>query len=60
MRKFLIPLMIVAFFVAFWNQSNAKPNLFITIISVVVFMFGMMKFSSKIPPKDNDDDNTII
>jgi amino acid permease len=60
MRKFLIPLMIVAFFVAFWNQSNAKPNVFITIIAVVIFMFGMMKFSTKIPPKDKEDDNTVI
>lgn len=60
MRKLLIPLLIVAFFVAFWNQSTEKPNMLITIIAVIVFMFGMMKFSTKIPPKDKEDDNTII
>ncbi|WP_298393107.1 hypothetical protein [Flavobacterium sp.] len=57
MKKILIPILIVAFFVAFWNQNNEQPNLYITIISVIVFMFGMMKLSAKVPPKNDDNDN---
>lgn len=57
MKKILIPILIVAFFVAFWNQNNEQPNLYITIISVLVFMFGMMKLSAKVPPKNDEHDN---
>jgi Na+/pantothenate symporter len=49
--------MIVAIFVAFYQQKTAHPNVIITVICVAVFMLGMMKLSSKIPPKNNDDDN---
>jgi FtsH-binding integral membrane protein len=55
MKKIIILLMIVAFFIAFNEQNKAKPNVIITVISVVVFMLGMMKLSAKIPPKNNDD-----
>lgn len=60
MKKFILPILIVAFFVAFWNQNSEKPNLFITIISVLVFMFGMMKLSEKVPPKNDDSDDKNI
>ncbi|MEC4003818.1 hypothetical protein OX283_004055 [Flavobacterium sp. SUN052] len=60
MRKILIIVMIVAIFVAFYEQNKTQPNVIITVISVVVFMFGMMKLSSKIPPKENEDDNKEI
>ncbi len=57
MKKILIPILLIAFFVAFWNQNNEKPNLYITIISVLIFMFGMMKLSAKVPPKDDENDS---
>lgn len=46
----------VAFLVAFYNQDQEKPNVYITVIAVVVFMFGMMKLSSKVPSKNTDED----
>ncbi len=60
MKKFLLLIMIVAIFIAFYEQNTAKPNVIITCLALVVFMFGMIKLSSKIPPKDTEDDNEEI
>ena len=60
MKKFLLLIMIVAIFIAFYEQSTANPNVIITCLALVVFMFGMIKLSSKIPPKDTDDDHKEI
>ena len=48
--------MLFAFFIAFYEQNKTHPNVFITVIAVVVFMFGMLKLSSKIPSKNKEDD----
>ena len=60
MRKILILIMIVAIFFAFYEQNQTKPNVIITVISVVVFMFGMMKLSAKIPTNEDKDDSNEI
>ena len=46
--------------VAIYNQKSEKPNVIITAIAVVIFMFGMMKLSSKMPSKNQDDDDAAI
>lgn len=55
MKKFLIPIMIVAFGVAFYEQSQEKSNLYILIIAIVIFMYGMLKLSAKTPSKNEDN-----
>ncbi|MBC7640837.1 MAG: hypothetical protein H7174_00630 [Flavobacterium sp.] len=57
--KLLIPIMIVAIFIALDEQSKPNKNVYISIIAIVVFIFGMMKLSSKTPSKnpENQDDN---
>ena len=55
MKKFLIPIMIIAFGIAFYEQSKDKANIYIQIIAIIIFMFGMMKLSAKIPSKDDDN-----
>ena len=61
MKKFLIPIMIIAFGIAFYEQSKEKSNLYIEIIAIVIFMYGMLRLSSKTPSKNDDnldeDDN---
>lgn len=52
--------MIIAIFIAFYEQNSPKPNVIISIICMAIFMFGLMKFSAKIPPKDKDDEHKII
>lgn len=51
MKKLVFPFMIVAIIVGFYEQSKAKPNVFILIIAVAVFMYGVMKLSAKTPSK---------
>jgi hypothetical protein len=49
--------MIAAIFVAFYEQNTANPNIIITCLALVVFIFGMIKLSAKIPPKDTKDES---
>ena len=59
MKRLLIPVMIIAIFIAFYEQSSDDKNVYIMIIAIVIFMFGMMRLSSKTPSKnqDKEDDN---
>ncbi len=60
MKKIIFPLMVVAFLIAFYNQKSEKPNVIITVIAVVIFMFGVMKFSARTPSKNQEEDDTEI
>ena len=59
MKKFLLPIMIIAIVIAFYEQSLEKKNVYILIVAIAVFMFGMMKLSAKTPSKnqDKEEDN---
>ncbi len=59
MKKNLFPIMFFAAFYAIYEQSKPQPNIYITIIAIVIFMFGMMRLSAKTPSKNqpNDGDN---
>jgi hypothetical protein len=59
MKKMLLPIMIIAIVVAFYEQSLEKKNVYILIIAIAIFMFGMMKLSAKTPSKnqDKEEDN---
>ena len=59
MKKFIIPIMIVAIFVALYQQSSNEKNVYVMVVAIVVFMIGMMKLSAKTPSKnqDKEDDN---
>lgn len=52
-------MMIVAIIVAIWEQSKADKNIYIMIIAIVIFMYGMMRLSAKTPSKndENEDEN---
>ena len=55
MKKFLIPIMIIAFGIAFYEQSKEQSNLYIQIIAIVIFMYGMLRLSAKTPSKNDDN-----
>jgi hypothetical protein len=59
MKKLLLPIMIIAILIAFYEQSLEKKNVYISVIAIAVFMFGMMKLSAKTPSKnkDKEEDN---
>lgn len=60
MRKFIIPIMVVAIIVALYEQVNAEKNVFIMVIAIVVFMMGMMQLSAKTPSKNQDKEDENV
>jgi len=52
MKTFKILIMILAISVALYEQVSADKNIYITVIAIVVFMFGMMQLSAKTPSKN--------
>ena len=60
MKKVLLPVMIIAIIIAFYEQSLEKKNVYIQVISIVVFMIGMMKLSAKIPSKNQEKEEDDV
>jgi hypothetical protein len=60
MKKVLFPIMIIAIIVAFYEQSLEKKNVYIQVISIVIFMIGMMKLSAKIPSKNQEKEDDDV
>ena len=59
MKKLLFPIIVIAVLIAVYEQGKDRPNVYITIAAVAVFMFGMMRLSAKTPSKhqETEDDN---
>ena len=59
MKKLLLPIMIIAILIAFYEQQKTASNVYITVGAVAIFMYGMMRLSAKTPSKnqDKEDDN---
>ena len=57
MKKAVRPIMIMAILVAFYEQSLDKKNIYIQVISIVIFMIGMMKLSAKVPSKNQEKED---
>jgi nitrate/nitrite transporter NarK len=59
MKKIVIPILILAILVVLYEQRSAQKNVYIMVIAIVVFMFGMMHLSSKTPSKnqEKEEDN---
>jgi hypothetical protein len=60
MKKFLIPIMIIAILFALYEQSKADKNVYVMVIAIVVFMFGMMRLSAKTPSKNQDKEEDHV
>jgi hypothetical protein len=60
MKKLLLPIMCIAIFFAFYEQTKPNPNIIITVIAIAVFMFGMMKLMTKVPSKKPEDKDGIL
>lgn len=54
MKKIMIPMMLVAFLIAFYEQQKTNGNVYITAGAVLIFMYGMMRLSAKTPSKHQD------
>ncbi|KVV16085.1 hypothetical protein AP058_00386 [Flavobacterium sp. TAB 87] len=54
MKKFRIPIMILAILVALYQQVADDKNVYIMVGAIAIFMFGMMQLSAKTPSKNQD------
>lgn len=60
MKNVVIPLTLVTLLIALYEQSKAKPNIYIMCVAVIIFIYGVMKLSSKTPSKnqkEKEEDN---
>lgn len=60
MKKVLIPIMMVAILVAFYEQVSTEKNVYIMVAAITVFMFGMMRLSAKTPSKNQDKEEENV
>jgi len=60
MKKLLIPIMIIAITIALYEQSKADKNVYILVIAIVIFMYGMIRLSAKTPSKNQDKENEDV
>ncbi len=54
MKKNMIPMMLIAFLVAFYEQQKENSNVYIVAGAVVIFMYGMLRLSAKVSSKYQD------
>ena len=60
MKAFKIIIMILAISVALYEQVSEEKNIYIMIVAIVVFMFGMMQLSAKTPSKNQDKEEQDV
>jgi L-asparagine transporter-like permease len=56
MKKLAVPFILIAIIVGIYEQSKEKPNLYVTVGVIIIFMIGMIQFSSKVPSKNQDEE----
>ncbi|GEC72725.1 hypothetical protein FFL01_22640 [Flavobacterium flevense] len=54
MKKIIFPIMLLAIAVAFYEQTANEKNVYVTVVAIAVFMFGMMQLSAKTPSKNQE------
>ncbi|KOS05168.1 hypothetical protein AM493_03285 [Flavobacterium akiainvivens] len=57
MKTIYIIIMFAAAFVALYEQSIPKPNVYIMVGALIVFVVGLMRLMSKVPSKNERDSN---
>jgi L-asparagine transporter-like permease len=57
MKKMILPVMFAAILAGLYEQSKERPNVYIQIVALVVFMYGMMQLSAKTPSKHIESEN---
>ncbi|MFC5683929.1 hypothetical protein ACYE2N_02210 [Flavobacterium sp. MAHUQ-51] len=60
MKKIIFPIMFIAIVVAFYEQTAAEKNVYVTVIAMAVFMFGMMRLSAKTPSKNPEKEEEDV
>ena len=59
MKKLALPFIIVAIIIGVYEYSKEKPNMYVVIVVIILFMFGLFQLNAKIPSKFGDDEENI-
>lgn len=60
MKTFKILIMILAISVALYEQVSEDKNIYVMVIAIAVFMYGMMQLSAKTPSKNQDKEEQDV
>ena len=60
MKKLMILIMAIAIGVALYEQAKPEKNVYLMVIAIVIFMYGMMRLSAKTPSKNQDKEEKDV
>lgn len=60
MKTFKILIMILAISVALYEQVSDDKNIYVMVIAIAVFMYGMMQLSAKTPSKNQEKEDQDV
>ena len=60
MKKLMILIMAIAIGVALYEQAKPGKNVYLMVIAIVIFMYGMMRLSAKTPSKNQDKEEKDV
>ncbi len=60
MKAFKILIMILAISVALYEQVSDDKNIYIMVVAIAVFMYGMMQLSAKTPSKNQEKEEQDV
>ncbi len=52
--------MLIAIAVVIYEQSKDNKNIYIMIVAIVIFFYGMMRLSAKTPSKSEDKEEENV
>ena len=53
-------MMAIAILIALYEQSKEDKNLYIMVIAIVIFMYGMLRLSAKTPSKNQEKEDENV
>ena len=56
----MILIMAIAIGVALYEQAKPEKNVYLMVIAIVIFMYGMMRLSAKTPSKNQDKEEKDV
>ena len=60
MKKLMILIMTIAIGVALYEQAKPEKNVYLMVIAIVIFMYGMMRLSAKTPSKNQEKEEKDV
>ncbi|SFN39401.1 hypothetical protein SAMN05444143_11237 [Flavobacterium succinicans] len=56
----MILIVAVAIGVAFYEQTKPDKNVYLIVMAMIIFMYGMMRLSGKTPSKNQDKEENDV